>query len=523
MFAEEVISNGSAVSPVAPASARFNATMSGASFFVAAAISFLLTPRILRSLGDTSYGVLSIAGEITGYYGLMDFGIRAAVGYYVSKLLAENKEADLRPVIRSAFWTLTAIAALVLAAAVPLAWWFPTLFNVAGADPAEVTASVGVLLAVFALNLPNSIPNAILAGMRRFDVGYATGITGAIWSALCILIALRFGGGLLQVALAQASGTVLIWILQRYALHRLGYRLHLFPFGRMSSKTGDLFRYGSANLTLNVAQLFILQMDLLVIGSIIGAGAVAHYHIGRFLGFHLLSLIGALTMTLPPSFTHFISSGDQISLKRLYRKASEMTGAITSLMAAGILVFGSDFLRLWMGEKYVTGDWWNRSDTVLLLMTIAMYARCIGSVSNQYLLGSRQMRFFIKVRVTEAVVNLIASVLLLKTLGIAGVALAKVIVSLSSHFALIIPYALRKIGVSRAEYAGMAARWLMIAAATAGTGMLAKLAQDPRNWSLFFAEAGAAGAAGALAMWFAVLSMEEREAIIGRVKGTFGS
>jgi hypothetical protein len=41
--------------------------MSGVAFVVAAALSFLLTPYVIRKLGNSSYGVLLMASEVYGY------------------------------------------------------------------------------------------------------------------------------------------------------------------------------------------------------------------------------------------------------------------------------------------------------------------------------------------------------------------------------------------------------------------------------------------------------------------------
>ena len=57
-----------------------NAFASWGAFLYVAAIGFFLSPIVVNSLGTTSYGVWSLLVTVVGYLGLLDFGVRGAVG-----------------------------------------------------------------------------------------------------------------------------------------------------------------------------------------------------------------------------------------------------------------------------------------------------------------------------------------------------------------------------------------------------------------------------------------------------------
>ena len=485
--------------------------MSGVAFFVAAALSFLLTPYVIRKLGNSSYGVLLMASEVYGYYGLLDFGIRSAVGYFVAKLLAENDPAEAVATVRTAFWTLMTVAVMALPLAAGIAWVFPTFMNIGNVDASEVRLSVGTLLGVFALNLPGSVPDAVLVGLRRFDVSYGIRIATSSFSAVFVVVVLWLGGGLFEVALAQSSATVVSWLLQGYQLKSLGFGLALWPPRADRARLPDMLRYGGANLVSNIAQIVMLQSDVLVLGRIASATAVSYFQIGRYLSIHMLSLIGAAVMTIGPSFTHLNSIGDTAGIRTLVLNSSRMIVGVTCLITAGVLVFGPSFIALWAGQEYLRGEWWNRSDSVLTLMTLAMFCRCVTGPFGQFIVGTRRMRFFTAVRVGEAIANLGAAIVLAREFGIAGVALAKLCVSAISQFAFIMPFGMTKSGVSFSAYIKrVLLPCSIVALATAVPALLVRWVHAPDRWSVFFMEVALAGGSGAMAIWAFAMIPEHR-------------
>ena len=54
-------------------------------FFLTGAMAFVLTPFMVRHLGDRDYGVWVTLFSLTGYFGLFDQGIRPSLVRYVSR------------------------------------------------------------------------------------------------------------------------------------------------------------------------------------------------------------------------------------------------------------------------------------------------------------------------------------------------------------------------------------------------------------------------------------------------------
>src|ERR1700730_16315922 len=72
-----------------PRAAR-NVLSNWATYLLSGAVSFFLSPFIVRHLGNSAYGVWVLLVSLTGYLGFLDLGIRGAVTRYVAKFYSEK-------------------------------------------------------------------------------------------------------------------------------------------------------------------------------------------------------------------------------------------------------------------------------------------------------------------------------------------------------------------------------------------------------------------------------------------------
>ena len=52
-------------------------------------ITFLLTPVIVRSLGNYDYGIWEIIGSVLGYMGMLDLGLQPTISRFAARYNAQ--------------------------------------------------------------------------------------------------------------------------------------------------------------------------------------------------------------------------------------------------------------------------------------------------------------------------------------------------------------------------------------------------------------------------------------------------
>src|SRR5690625_7049666 len=60
------------------------------SLFVSNVSNLILTPFIIRNLGDSEYGLYILIGAFVGYIAVLDFGLENTIVRFVAKYRAEN-------------------------------------------------------------------------------------------------------------------------------------------------------------------------------------------------------------------------------------------------------------------------------------------------------------------------------------------------------------------------------------------------------------------------------------------------
>src|ERR1017187_8462940 len=82
-------------------------------FAVHALVTFFLTPFVLTSLGDTRYGIWALVNGLTGYYGLLDLGLRSGLTQYLTRHLANRDFRAINETVSSAMVALGACGGLI--------------------------------------------------------------------------------------------------------------------------------------------------------------------------------------------------------------------------------------------------------------------------------------------------------------------------------------------------------------------------------------------------------------------------
>src|ERR1700680_4423392 len=144
-----------------------NVSMIWLSLFVHVVGGFFLSPFILHKLGDDAFSLWVLVFSITGYYGLLDLGIRSSIVRYVAKFTATQDADKLRRFLSTsvAFY---AIASLVVFLLTGIGFFhLQSLFKI----PPSFLGSARVLFALagtgVALSFPLSVFAAVLEGVQE--------------------------------------------------------------------------------------------------------------------------------------------------------------------------------------------------------------------------------------------------------------------------------------------------------------------------------------------------------------------
>src|SRR5262245_12764981 len=486
-----------------------NVVSNWASFAVSVVISLFLSPFIVHSLGDSAYGAWVLLSSLVGYLGLLDLGTRSAVTRYVAKYHATHRHEDAGRIASTALGLFGGLGLLTVAASVVLALLVNRAFHV----PEELAHTVRIALVVSGINVAASLVSGvfggIIVGMQRFDWLNAVNVVLTVMQAIAIVLLLYGGGGLVELALAQLGITLLRGGVSAW-LSRRTYPELTFRTGFWSrSHLRVIFSFGITSALIQAAASVINYADALVIGSFLPVAMITFFAIASTMVDYVRAILSGISHTLTTMMAALEGQDGRDEVAGAILRGARIASLVVLPIVVTLEFRGASFIGIWMGPAYA-----GPAGAVLAVLAIAVWAFAGFQIVTATMIGINRHQGLIPVFVGEALANILLSIVLVRYLGIVGVAwgtaLPRLVVSL-----FIGPlYARRHAGVSLRGYCAQvllrpAVGMIPFTLVTLATEMWWPAAS---LWA-FFGQVLAALVTAGLGAWFVVLTSGERRAL----------
>jgi O-antigen/teichoic acid export membrane protein len=392
------------------------------------AVGFFLSPFILHHLGTLDYGVWVMAISVVGYLGLLDLGLQSSVLRFVSKGHTQGDHQSSSRALSAVVWVRLQISALMLLLSFALAAVFPVFFKIPAALASDARLSIVLIGFTAAISTSVGSVGAVLAALNRYDLTTYVAVAQNAIRVTGVVLVLRSGHGIVAIALCElvasiSSNLFLVWMARG-----------VYPELRIKLKKPDreilrqIWSYSSYSFLTMIAVQLVYQSDNLVVGAFVSASAVTFYAIANSLGRYVTQLIGAMANTFVPAASTYEAAGDNESLLRLYKNGTRLTIMISLPIMITLIIRGSRFIGLWMGQQYA-----HSSGIVLIILSVGLLFAFANRTAGSIAFGIEKHKSVALWAVGEGVANLALSVTLVHWYGIYGVALGTLIPSLVVH------------------------------------------------------------------------------------------
>jgi O-antigen/teichoic acid export membrane protein len=519
---ETAMARAAAAPPAPPANTAktftSNAMLSIGRLLLSTAVGFVLPSFLVHHLPVTTYAAWVLILQMSAYVGYLDFGIQTGIAKYVAEFDARGDADGAGRRASAGMAMLLLVSVLGCALTLVLAWQVPRIFH---DMPQGLYHDVrlGLLWVGIStcLNLFCGIFNAIFTGLQRFAVPTVLALVNRVLFVAVVLAAVALHGSLATMGMAVAVVNVLTGLLNFGAWQRWAAHVRLRLVGLDFAVVRTMIGYCSTLAVWTVGMLCVSGLDLTIVGRW-DYGQTGFYSIGTAPTNFMIAIMGAAMAPLMPAASalsvHRTPAGMGQVLARITRYSS------TLLLVSGLplMVGGYWLLRVWVGATYAVH--------VLPYLRILVLANVVRNLCAPYasmVVGTGSQRFAMATSVGEAVVNLCASVYLVRHIGAIGVAYGTLLgsfVSVGMHFAVSMHYTRRQFAIGRLRLFMVGiGRPLLIAAPS--------LLLVARWWSPGAPEMGpglwVAWLFSSLAViWLMALNAAERNALIDGVRSRVG-
>ena len=379
-------------------------------------VVLLVTPYVVHKLGQARYGLWALAGVLTVYVRLLDFGVARSLIKYVAEFHARKGSAEINHLVNTA----ALLYVMMGVSLVGLVWWlrWPLIvyvFRVPEAlQPEALAIFVGVTV-VSVLRLVSGVFESVLDGLQRMELTSATSVLDRTLSAVGSVIALQLGFGLPGLVVKNAVVAVVVGILNLLLIRRLLSTLVLSPRFFSVASAGRLFRFGANFQIVNLMVFLIDPFNKWLLGRAVSIESVGYYEIATQVVARVVVLFRAVADAIYPAVSELQALLGHLSLSRVYRRATRHLATI-SLPAFTLMVVLSDALiDLWLGPGY--------PDVVRALRILGM-ARLVSITATPALFiaqGFGRPDLGMYAMVASGILNLTVSSLLVPRMGFDGV------------------------------------------------------------------------------------------------------
>jgi len=410
-----------------------NAVVSLLGFTVHAVVTFMMTPILIRGLGDRRYGVWSLVESVLAYLSLFDMGILASVVRNAAQFETRRDWRDLNRVVNTSFALYLVLGTLVLVITVFLAFgWSRPL----GA-PADLANEVRLLLLLLGTSLAIRLPLGSFAVMLDSIGHYPAKIlirtSWSLLAAMLLALSMMAGYGLATVGIILVcSGlgeSLTLSIASCYYVPQL--RLSYRYVNRATLRL--IFGFSMYSFLVMIAGRISFQTDSLVIGAFLAPQYITFFALGARMVEYSKEPFRTMSMPFMPAISSFDVARNHQAINRLFLDGTRILLWMAIPFQVGFLSLGRGFIDIWVGSGYAAASF------PVLAALSATVAISIGQmVAAKVIYGTGNLRLFAIVMVLEAIANLILSALLAQPMGILGVALGTVLPNLVSSFIVIV-------------------------------------------------------------------------------------
>jgi O-antigen/teichoic acid export membrane protein len=505
-------------SPATPTSKLAKNILSNWTCYVfSIATNFFVAPFVVRHLGNEHYGVWTIVLSLTGYLGLLDLGVRGAVTRYTARYHAQGKHDRTNETTSAAMATFLLTSLVALLASIVLAMFVVQRLKM----PAQDIFAARVVLLVTGVNvcvsLVNGVYGGVLVGLQRFDLTNTIEIINSAARALVIVLVLEMGRGIITLAFIQLLFTITRFCANFHYAHRLYPQLRVQPLRADRVNLTSVFSFSFFTFLLQVSGSLIYASDNVLIGAYLPVASVTFYAIGGNLVEYARTVVSGISQAISPLASSLQAKEDFAGLRRLVLRSSRLGIMVAVPIALTFVLRGSHFVGLWMGPQYS-----DLSGKVLAILAVTLLFTAGNSPTGGIMLGLGKHRPIVPALLIEGALNLCLSILLLKRIGVLGVALGTLIPSGLTSLFFWPWYVKRTLDISRITYITNA--WFRPALALIPFA-LASYAVD-RFWPapnllVFFLQVALCLVVALVGYWASCLDVEERVQIAEKVSRYF--
>lgn len=351
-------------------------------------IGLLLTPFIIRSLGDSEYGLYTLIGSFVAYLSLMDLGLNNTIIRFVSKFRAEKDQEGERNFLGTIFLIYIGISLMIVLLGFLFYFNLDKVFSKSLSVKEMLKAKIMFQILIFnmAIALPGGAFTAICNAYESFVWPRMISIIKYVSRAIIIVTILTLGGNAISLVIIDTVlSIIVISITFLFVIKKLKVKFSFKVIDLQNFKT--IFKYSIWIFLLAITSQFLWNAGQILLGIETDTKTVAYYAVGIMLGGYYGAFSGAISGVFLPRATQMSIGSSKEEILATMVRLGRISLFILFFILTGFVLFGQEFIALWVGDRYKS------SYIIAVIIMIAYTIPLILSFANSLIEAYNKVRF----------------------------------------------------------------------------------------------------------------------------------
>lgn len=390
-------------------------------------LKFVSRSIFIYVLGVEYLSVNGLFSEILQMLSLADLGFGTAMVYSMYKPLAEGDEKKLAQLVSLYKKIYTYIACSISLVGIGLLPFLKYIINLEN--------SITHIEIYYVLYLANTVASYLVVYktciLTADQKNYLISKYNTIFSLISLVVT-TFILYLSRSFLAYLIAQVVITYVHNFYVSHIAEKM--YPF--INDRVELLSKKEKNTIFNNVKSVFIYKVSSTLIGStdntlisvLLGTIIVGYYSNYSMVISNISLLVNICFSSVTASLGNLIVENDKSKNYEVYRSLQLISNIVSCIAVTGCYLMLSDFIYLWLGEKYVLTN----------IVVVAIVVNLFFSIVLMPIWSFREATGMYQktkyIMVATALINLVLSVILGKAIGLAGILIATSIARLTTYF-----------------------------------------------------------------------------------------
>lgn len=330
---------------------KAGAVLNYTNIFLRIGIGLFLNPFILSHLGESEYGLYTIAGTIVAYIALMDFGLTASTGRFLSEYQAKKDTEGEAHFLGNITAIFSLIAIGIMSFGIVVFFFLDKIFP--NFTPSELSIyKVLYLLALAntACCFPLNAMGGILTSRTKFFIPglarTALSLLNVTGTFLCLTM------GYKSIALLSVNVFTGVSGLIFNAIYAFGYlKVRISWNGWDWALCRKVYAFSGWVFVSYLSGVLNWGSGSFILGMTCTPADIAVFSFGMALFSYYFTFSSAIPGLFTAQIVHMVTNNaSRKEITLLMSRVSRVLACILFLLFTGIILFGREFLELWVGD-----------------------------------------------------------------------------------------------------------------------------------------------------------------------------